>query len=635
MKKRFLSFALALFMFASAISMTGCTSKKEDDSSSIRVPITLTMWLPAAEGSEIDEESIVQVEAAINAYTQKNFTTAVKLKVFPAEDYDSFVLSKIYELKAAEDAAAASKRSNRKRKKKASDTTQAVDTTAEAEEVTTAEGAASDAESVDVDTTAADTTAADTIAAESDTSGDLGASTTDPNDYILPDDENGKKAYDYEYADIYTSMTAAQFSSYPQVESDQFDIFLIHGFDEFKLLNDDLLLTDISSNLQNESKALLSYINPAFIQGANYQGSYSFIPNNRAAGKAEVMLINKEVCEKLKYDPTRFDGVDKLFSYDNSGISFIEDVKKTLPDVIPVAGTYRPVNLKYYNEADDDSFSVLCSTVKDIDSFLNFSVQNVFQNTTFKNAYEYVKRINDISPSVDISTVSSGDFAVGFFTGSYDEIVKYADDYEIVYLQSPQLSVEDVYASGFAVSYYTKNEERAMEIITALNTDPELRTILQYGQQGVHWKYDVEDDSIIHRLNNRYQMDITETGNSFVTYPDDGVPMSYWDDAKKSNLELYIPYTYGFTYNTDITAPLLKELAVKSKDIEKRLDAMTYDQFRDALPALSAEVDAIACCQKLSYVFFVNTEKDLEMNQDESLWMLMNYYVSERGWGEQ
>ena len=117
MKKRILSLILASVMMLSCFALYGCGDDTESDSDQVgRVPTTLTLWLPAAEGTEVDSEAVVNVENAINEYTQNKFSTAIKLKVFPAEDYDSLVLSKIYEIKQAEDAAAAAEAAARKAK---------------------------------------------------------------------------------------------------------------------------------------------------------------------------------------------------------------------------------------------------------------------------------------------------------------------------------------------------------------------------------------------------------------------------------------------------------------------------------------------------------------------------------------
>lgn len=589
MKKSILSVLLALVLALSCVTLFGCESETNENETIGTVGTTLTLWLPAAAGTEVDDEAVINVENAINEFTQKNFTTAVKLKVFPADEYDSIVLSKLYQIKEAEDAAAAAeaaaRRANREKKNGKNTETE----------------------------TETETDAADSV---------VEFETTDASKYILPDDENGKKVYDYEYEHAY--MNASIFASYPAVESNQFDIFLVHGFEEFELLYNDFLLTELTNNVS-------SYVNSAFMKGAVYDGTLSVIPNNRPAGEASAMLINKSVCEQLFYDPERFDSVEKLFSYDSSGISFIEDVKNSLPDVIPVAGNYKATNIHYFSNTDDSTFSLLAALVSpDVDRWDSFGMDNVFRNGNFVNSYRLNKRIREIIRPVDFDGAEN--FAVGFFNGSFEELQKYKDDYKIVTLQNPKLSREEVFKSAFAVSSYSKNPERALQIIDAINTNTELRTILQYGQEGVHWRYDVENTDVIHVMSDKYKMDMTETGNCFITYPGDGRPISDWDAAKEFNVNLFLPYTYGFSSVSKTTAELVDDLTKRSAEMYERIEAMSYAEFNENFDKLRDEVDNLESYQKLSHIFGVNPAQDENFIEDESLPVLFLDYVNLRGW---
>ena len=644
MKKRLLSLLLAVVMFMTAVLMTGCgKEEEEEETTEIVFPVTLTLWLPAAEGSEVDDESVVYVENAINEFTQSNYKTAVKLKIFPADQYDSYVLSKIYELKDAEDKAAAKaaeeRRKKREEKKKS---TSAADDTATANDISSetagVESAADAAVESTVDNESVTDTSADVVSdvltdTEETSEDTWEMQKTDPAKYILPADGDGKRPYDYEYKNAF--LNSSLFTSYPQVESDQFDIFLIHGYEEFQLLNGDYLLSDLTSNYDNESKILKSYINANFIKGVKYEGALSMIPNNRSVGNSQVMLINKKVCERLSYDPSLFTKIDSIFDYDDTGISFLEDVIKNAPDVTPVAGDFKIPNIKYFSETDDDTFSLITAQIDSgTTEFMPFvkTIKSPFEQTTFLNNYRSYKKLHALTTPAAFD--SAKEFAIGFFTGSAEEIEKYSEDYQIITLQYAQLTRDEAFASGFAISSYTKNMDRAMQIITAINTNTELRTILQYGKEGVHWRYDMEDDSIIRILSNKYKMDINETGNAFVTYPDEGLPISAWSFAKESNKSLYLPYSYGMVSSTPQTDPLLKDLAAKSKDIYNRIQAMSLEEFNSNLESLREEVKAFESFDKLSFYFDgSDPKKEAEMDPEESLPMIFNEYATNtRGW---
>lgn len=562
MKKRLMSALLALIMLVSCFAFAGCVKEEDnnEEAAGQRVAMTMTLWLQAAEGTEVDAESVSQVEKAINEITQAQFSTAIKLKIFKAEDYDKNVLAKIENCRVLTEEAEAAAAQQRKEEREAA---------AKGEEYVP-----------DTEYTA-------------------------KTDVLTFDDEDN----------MFEAMNAALFASYPAVANNQFDIFLIHGYDEFEKLASDLQLADLHDNLADESKVLRSYIFPSLLDGAQYDGCTYAIPNNRAVGEYEIMLVNKEIASSLSYDPSRFTTVQSLFDYDDSGISFIEDVRKTLPDVTPVVGTFSAPYIKYWNENDDDSFSLLSSLVSKDMEYTDISILNTFKNTNYVNATLYSKRIKEISAPGKFD--SSKNFAVGFTTATNEEIDKYSEKYQVAIIQNPRPSQEEIFKSMFAVSAYTKDVDRAMEVITLLNTDTELRTVLQYGVKGTHWRYNVDDESVIDIISDKYSMDINETGNVYMTYPAAGVPMTEWKYAKAHNLDSFVPKTNGFVYSNEKTAPLLEELAKESERIKAKVDAMSAAEFSSNLQSLRDEVDALSCVQKL--VYMPTDEEDPAFDFEESI----------------
>ncbi len=92
-------------------------------------------------------------------------------------------------------------------------------------------------------------------------------------------------------------------------------------------------------------------------------------------------------------------------------------------------------------------------------------------------------------------------------------------------IENPTVDLDEAYSSAFAI-VDTGNDvvdDRAMEIIYALNNDVELRNLLQYGVYGTN--YTLSDDGEILMVNdetNTYRMKLEYTGNIFVaSYCDD------------------------------------------------------------------------------------------------------------------
>lgn len=564
MKKRIISVLLAILMLAGCFGLVGCDQEEDVtgvDTTGQRVAMTLTMWLPAAEGTDVDDESVAQVEKAINEITQAKYSTAIKFKVFDSSEYETKVAGQLAECKRRVEQAEEEAAKKREEEREAA---------AKGEEY--------------VDTSAADKEAETTKAIEAENE--------------------------------FAAMNAALFASYPAVEPAQFDIFLIRGAEDFKKYTEEYMLASLTENLGDDSKILYSYIYPTFFTSATYQGDIYAVPNNHGVGEYEIMLINKEVAEKLYYDPAELNSVQKLFTYDSSGVSFVEDVMTNCPDVIPVAGTYSVPYIKYWNSEDNGEFSIVSSQVGGGVGMADVTVTNTFKNINYVNYITYSKRLNEVVAPAKFDDTK--EFAVGFTKASAEEIAEYSEKYAVTVLQNPQPTQDEMLQAMFAVSVYSKNVDRSMEIVSLLNTDTELRTILQYGVEGIHWNKDVDDNSVINILSDKYTMNINETGNVYMTYPEEGVPMSAWDHAKNQNLDSFLPYTNGFVYNNEYTKPLLEELDKLSADFEKRVAAMTSAEFTAALEGLRKEVDDLTCVQKLTYMPS-DDEEEILFNVDESL----------------
>ena len=153
---------------------------------------------------------------------------------------------------------------------------------------------------------------------------------------------------------------------------------------------------------------------------------------------------------------------------------------------------------------------------------------------------------------------------------------------------------EDIFGAMFAVSAYTKNLSRSMEIITYLNTDPTFRTILQYGVQGVHWDYEREDsEETIKILNNDYQMKLTDTGNVYMTYPGPGISKDVWKYGKEQNLSCTTsPYMKFPGYITEDNEEMIKELDELSKEYKERLDNIPYEEYETEVLKIKQELKA-------------------------------------------
>ncbi len=125
--------------------------------------------------------------------------------------------------------------------------------------------------------------------------------------------------------------------------------------------------------------------------------------------------------------------------------------------------------------------------------------------------------------------------------------------YYVVVAEYPEATEEELYGNMYAVYANSAHLSRAMKVITYLNTNKELRDLLQYGVEDVH--YERNDDGTVHLLSGHdeygtYRMDIRKTGNCFIASPEESMGADAWKYAKLQNNDSLINPLLGFDFNT-------------------------------------------------------------------------------------
>ena len=397
-------------------------------------------------------------------------------------------------------------------------------------------------------------------------------------------------------------------SVYPEAGEDQVDIFFLGDYDKYVEYYVNGWLADITSSVSTNEK-LKSYIYPAFLDAARMGKSYYAVPNNTLVGEYTVMLVNKEMCDKysdislltdlnsaiaLIEDVAKYEcGMDILgddaeeaaaeatenATTENAEATVETVVKNTAID--PVywdsyrgytnvhfwSVSYEKIpftveelkelpdgnNKEYWTDysVDSDKFSILGAIHKpNYESLLvvtpnYYSFNNLLREDGFVNQLVALKTLE--FGGYYGAEGSTNDFAVGIVKGTGEELDKYSDKYYSVVLEYPVADQQDLFKSMFAVSAFSANPAKCVELITQLNTDETFRNLLQYGVLGAN--YELDDDECAHRTSdNLYNMDVFKTGNMFVAYPDadKGMSRRTWENAQTQDLDVVSDPTMGF-----------------------------------------------------------------------------------------
>ncbi len=394
---------------------------------------------------------------------------------------------------------------------------------------------------------------------------------------------------------------------YPEVDIDQVDIMFLGDYDKYIEYIDAGWLSKLNDQLNSSAKKLTSYVYPAFLDAVKINKGYYAIPNNTVIGEYTSLLINKELCDKYS-DITQITSLA-------SALDLIETVAKYEKDYDPVwSESYNGMtNVHYWSvdytettidgkisrefSIDPTKFSVLGAMYKPnftsmTSNPLMFSFGNLMADEVYTEQLIALKTIE--FSGYRGAEGSEKDFAVGVIKGSGEEIAAYEGEYYNVILEYPVATENDLFGSMFAVSNYTSNLTRAMEIITYLNTDSEFRNLFQYGIEGTNYELDA-NNCATRTQENLYKMDVYKTGNIFVAYPDADIGMTYQtlENAKKQDLEVVTNPTMGFVVESADLPDLnnIKVVIKASEDFGAKIEACTsIEELRETLRYCNAEI---------------------------------------------
>ena len=249
-------------------------------------------------------------------------------------------------------------------------------------------------------------------------------------------------------------------------------------------------------------------------------------------------------------------------------------------------GNVRPTY--YYSFDTEADFSILGTMMKDAAmrnrGQINLGFNALFTNTEYHQlfgalkSYEYEEYYGEVKEGQRAAvSFMKGDSRVKM---DYEENGVYVGEdgreYYVVIAEYPEATEEELYGNMFAVYANSSHLSRAMKVITYLNTNQELRDLLQYGIENQH--YERNDDGTVKLLSNEkfgiYRMDLEKTGNCFIATPTEELGADAWTYAKMQNNDSLINPLLGFDFNA-MTADSDYALDVALIDEIKRLNAET------------------------------------------------------------
>ena len=387
---------------------------------------------------------------------------------------------------------------------------------------------------------------------------------------------------------------------YPEIKDYQVDILFIgdagniSGYEKYREFADKEWLVALDGFMDNTAMKLYTYIDELYFDAIQYNGLSYGIPNNTVIGEYTYLMVDKALMrDEYYYTPSDFPtssfydvNFQKFLGYifdsnvkngyaagDTEYVYPLYSADGTVPDEFVHYWSFDFDSMSGSYILKPDEFSLFGSFYKN--DYLRgeklFNDQLLF-NASYANSIK--NKLTWERTEGYITTDANAKAAAKFVTGGWELKAEYEKQgYEVLIMGTPRATDKDVFGSMFAVGGFegeNSASDRAIEIITYLNTDPELRNLLQYGIEGVNYTLEtetideVEYQYVSYTEENKYLMDVSKTGNAFITYPDKVENIMAWEYGKKQNFEALAAPTLGMFF--DFESYVIDEKSVRIVD---------------------------------------------------------------------
>ncbi|MCH5183521.1 MAG: hypothetical protein J1E00_05015 [Oscillospiraceae bacterium] len=328
-----------------------------------------------------------------------------------------------------------------------------------------------------------------------------------------------------------------------ELECPRLDLFLVTDYDSYVKLAEDGKLAALDTVLNNEAKAIKSYVHSSFFNAAKVGNKTYGVPCNSIIGEYTYIVFNEQVLNDS--------GVARETLYTLEDLSeFLAIVKEQHPEVIPLANTVSPSALYYMFEDGFPAYvnqnGYVLSTYEDA------TVNNYLTMLTRYSALGYFENDEHVTgETADEDTP----FAVKFISSTKQEMDALAEEKGYVYnrysvpIATNENTIDSIYCLAGTDYCPSSWQTDAMEVLTELYTDENLQNLFLYGVENENYRLE-NNNQVVYRINDEYMMNPAHTGNCFIAHIDGdaGDPLTKWTDARDQNIDAIDSKTIGFTF---------------------------------------------------------------------------------------
>ena len=305
----------------------------------------------------------------------------------------------------------------------------------------------------------------------------------------------------------------------------------------------------LDSYLDSQAYSLYNVVDPLLWQGVTINGKIFGVPTNKELAPVVQFVFSRDLIEKYNIQPEKYKTLDSLEP-------LLAMIHRKEPNVIPMLFTSERVNLTELTGYEYVAGENLPFVVKQGDP--ECKVVNIYETEEMQHLQDTLRRyyqkgyINaDATVRTAISRFSQEQVFCRIGVGGPEAEKSFSVDfgYPIVSVETSAPWITNTAARGgiMAINSRTPHPKEAVIFLTAVNLDPDVRNLLNFGVEGVH--YQLSEENQVRMISDRYRSVPYAQGNWYILNTMEGEDPNKWDHYREYNKNAKPSYLLGFEPN--------------------------------------------------------------------------------------
>ncbi len=286
---------------------------------------------------------------------------------------------------------------------------------------------------------------------------------------------------------------------------------------------------DITNMISDELKAVMP---DKVWEAAKIKGKLYAVPNNQVMFSRMAVGVRTDLIEKYDFDLSKIKKMDDIEP-------ILEVIKKNEPDLYPYNARHGS-KLWFWDKYTNIGIDWICVDNKTNKVFKTYETKEYkYAEAKLRDWYKkgYI-RADFASAERDnnVTDVQQGKYAV--ITNSWKPgMEELLTGVHYTYQPITEARFGTPTAAMTAISATCKYPEKAMELITLMNTNVELYNLICYGIEGKHYTLNEENKIVLNKTSGYKPQGDWKYGNQFNAYLTEGLADDVWTETERMNEE--------------------------------------------------------------------------------------------------